>query len=203
MTARPLATPVLAGAIMSLALMVTAGGAEASLLNSPLPSNAYVQKDGLDWAWANAVSADFITRYPNAQIDFSYQGTQGWRLPTLAELQFAPEATDFLFPGADVPFNGVDPVSGAIFLATNAAYTGDGACATPYFNNVFTNCDWEEGGGQPLGQWATPDSKTTFEQLAVRTSQIPEPSALALISASLLSLFGLGLMRRRTTAGQK
>src|ERR1700730_4241731 len=87
---------------------------KAAFVETPLPSNTYIDFDGLDWAWAYPAPAS----YPG--FDLSYQSQFGWRLPPAAELAGAPGAINFLFAGANVPFSGTgiaahDPVSGAYF----------------------------------------------------------------------------------------
>ena len=83
-------------------------------INSPVPSNAYIVFAGLDWAWGGPCPYSggcFATG------DLTYQSTQGWRLPTAGELALIPSnfASDFITGSGNVPFNGVDPVSGAYF----------------------------------------------------------------------------------------
>ena len=173
-----------------------ASSASAVIINSPVPTNAYISQSGLDWAWAFPCPAAGGFCGDGSAIDLTYQSTQGWRLPTALELAIAPLATDFLFAGANVPFNGSDGVSGATFAFTNGNYTGDGACATPYFTNSYLHCDWGQGNGQPFGPWSgSPGASGSAEQLVVR--QVPEPSTVALIGLALLSVFSFGMMRRR------
>ena len=170
-----------------LASAVISAPSQAALLDAPLPDNAYITMNGLDWAWALPLPA-------NNGLDLSYQSAYGWRLPTLAELLSAPNATDFMFAGANVPFGGSDPVSGAFFSATNPNLTGDAACASPYFNNSYSHCDWQDGNGQ-LYVWAgLPNAPSWADQLVVRNSQVPEPSTVALTA---LALFGFAASRRK------
>jgi hypothetical protein len=196
MSDRWLAIKLLVGVAM---LAGNAAIAQAQIINAPVPANAYITRNGLDWAWASPV--------PGA--DLTFQAGQGWRIPTALELQSAPLATDFLFAGGNVPFNGTDPVSGARFQATNAAYTSAasaGACATPYFSGTYKHCDWQDGLGQPFGPWTgMPGATGPSEQLVVRgalapvvVQQIPTlgPEGLTLLSLGL-ALAGLFVARRR------
>lgn len=180
----------IAGAVL---LAGSAASAQAAFVDAPVPASAYISKGGLDWAWANPV--------PGA--DLSFQGGQGWRLPTLAELQNAPLATEFLKAGGNVPFNGSDPVSGANFSAQNSAYTNAasaGACATPYFSAQYHHCDWQDGLGQPLGPWeGLPGAPSFADQLVVRslsptpTINLGDPAQIPALGAEGLALLSLGL----------
>lgn len=178
------------------AVIVAAIGSksDAALIDAPLPTNAYITQSGLDWAWANPLPSNYY-------LDLSYQSQFGWRLPTAEELAFAPLATDFLIAGGNVPFGGVDPISGATFSALNSAYTDAGsaaAIAVPYFSTVFYHADWQDGLGQPYGPWAgMPGAFSFADQLVVRVSGnvVPEPSSL--ITAALAGVVGLGVWGRR------
>jgi hypothetical protein len=170
-----------------LAAVCSAGfvsGGNASIINSPVPGDAFITFGGLQWAWAS----------PLPGADLSYQGGLGWRLPTPLELAAAPDAVNFMFAGANVPVGGTDPVSKASFQATNANLTGAAACATPYFSNTYLYCDWVDGKGQPNSKgWAgTPGADSSADQLVVR--QTPEPASTALLA---LGLAGLAFRRRR------
>lgn len=176
-------------------------GASAAFLDSPVPANAYITKGGLDWAWASPVSADA------GGFDLSYQSTQGWRLPTTAELANAPLATEFMKAGANVPLGGTDPVSGALFQAVNANLTGPAACATPYFSTSYHHCDWNDGLGQsPGAHWAPPGETSNYDQLVVRRSATPAAiapvptlgtQALILLSLTLAGAGWLARSRKR------
>ena len=181
-------------ALAGAALLAFSSGASAQL-NAPLPTNTYITQNALDWAWANPL--------PGSGVNLAYQSGFGWRYPTLAELLTAPLATDFLFAGANVPFNGTDPISGATFSATNAAYTGAGACASPYFSDSssFVHCDWQDGNGQLYGPWAgTPGAAGFADQLFVRGTMqaaVPEPGTWAMMLLGFGAIGGSMRARRR------
>lgn len=182
------------GAALTTSLCTTAFAA----INSPVPASAYITQSGLDWAWAYPLPA------ANG-INLTYQSTQGWRLPTATELASAPAATAFLKAGGNVPFNGTDPVSGAEFQARNAAYTGPGACATPYFSDSYLHCDWFNGGGQPGASWAAPGATGAEDQLVVRGALVvtaPTPVPLwgplgLLLASASIGLAGMFASRKR------
>ncbi len=177
-----------------------AGAADAALFEQPLAPNAYISKNGYDWAWASGVGWD--TGIAGIVFDISYQAQFGWRIPTAQELTLAPTAPDFLFPGGNVPFNGTDPLSGSLFNFTDALYTGDGACAAAYFNAGTDpnnlGCNWRDGLGASLnrGWYGTPGAFDFYEQLAIRDAiaPVPLPGAALLLPAALASLI---VLRRR------
>ena len=178
--------------------LVLSAPAHAAFFNVPAPVGAFISFGGLDWAWAIPLP---LSSEPTA---LSYQASQGWRVPTAAELASAPNATNFLKAGGNVPFGGTDPVSGATFQVTNAAYTAAGsagACATPYFSGNYHHCDWQDGNGQTFGPWAgTAGAQTFADQLFVRTNgAVPEPSTWAMMLLGF-GLIGAGMRRRQKVA---
>ena len=168
---------------------------------------------GLDWAWAFPVAPDGVfgqgSTSPQYFLDLSYQSQFGWRLPTAAELLGAPNATDFVFHGANARLPGyVDPVSGA-FLEFGTIIgqrpTNDTACATPYFATFYRDCDWFNGRGLTSADWWNPTKTygggagkqlSSTDTLVVRSGVVPLPAA------AWLMLGGIGafgpLVRRRS-----
>jgi hypothetical protein len=163
---------------------------QASVLNTPVASNAYITLNGLEWAWGNAVEG----------ADLSIQAAFGWRLPTVAELASAPLATQFLFAGANAGpgLNNAGPDGSFFTFDPLASFPADGygACAAAWFGTLNTpRCEWGNGLGQQPGNsgWAgSPGAQSHYEQLVVR--EVPEPETFALLG---LGLAGLGFSRRR------
>lgn len=186
---------ITAAAVAAMALSISS--AASASVDIPVPANAYISLGGLDWAWASPLPGD-------PDFDLAYQSQFGWRLPTAEELANAPLASQFIFLGANVPLGGSD-ANGAYFEAANANLTGAAACAAPYFGSGYTNCDWQDGLGQPLGPWwGMDDAYFLGDQLYVRetgvapTGPVPEPTTWALLIAGF---GGVGLMLRRRRIG--
>jgi hypothetical protein len=195
----------------ALALAIAASfvgfNAEAGPLNSPVPTSATITFAGLQWAWGGPCAYS----NPTCGGDLSYQGTQGWTLPTAADMALvdaydssnpAAFADLFAYPGANVPYLGTDPISGA--FDSGAGLDGlpatDLACASGYF--AVTGFGYCDGGDAVLGAWygSAIGSNPSFftlneEQLYVRA--IPEPLTLSLLGAGLA---GAVAMRRRKKA---
>jgi hypothetical protein len=119
-------------------------------------------------------------------------------LPTAAELATAPTGVQFIYAGANTPFGGSDPISGASWAYTNGQ-TGFGANAVPYFNSVYHHADFCNAPGSGCGfnneqAWNGPVSFA--ESLVVRNVQggVPEPTTWAMMLAG----FGaIGFAMRR------
>ena len=186
-------------------LIMMISSANAALVQAPLPANAYITLNGFDWAWGASCSSRSAADCDTP--DFSFQISLGWRIAEAGDMGIAPTALNFLRAGANVPFNGRDPVSGAGFDFLNAAYTtaaSAGACANSYFTLGDGNntCDWGNGGGQNLNTngWFNQNGETRFfaEVLFVRvTSPVPEPGTWLLLTGGLACI---SRFRQRLTA---
>lgn len=181
---------LLAGASLSSVISVVPAHA-LTPKNAPLPANAYIVYAGLQWAWGDSTSIE------NMQ-DLRFQGSQGWRVPTTAELNNAPTAFSFLNQGGNVPYNRTDPLSGSYFSFELApiytAAQSSGSCAAGYFASYSNACDFADGNGQPFGPWAgtAGQSQSFSDQLFVRSpADVPTPSAPGVSGAPVPGIWAL------------
>jgi hypothetical protein len=186
-------------------LLVLAGGqGHAAMFDAPVPTNAYITFGGLQWAWANPVSADGSYKAAPWEgnpaytgIDLSYQAQFGWRLPTADELGHAPDAFAFIVDGANVAaaLGSVDPISGAMNYSRSTPDVprpGALACAVPYFSAWATGCNWQNGPGSgsvTSTDWWSPGAAVYAETLVVREiPAVPEPATYGLMVAGLAAV---------------
>ena len=194
----------LLAAAVALSAFAVADVGHAALVNAPVPSDAYITKGGLNWAWASPVAAD--GSFGSGAIDLSYQSQFGWRLPTADELKNAPFAVEFLVAGGNVPYKGTDPVSGAWFSVNPGSnydsFKRTGAVASPYFNSSYYHADYDNAPGSGSINagpwWGQPGAKGSSESLVVR-GVIPEPATWAMMLAGLAAL-GFAACRRARLA---
>jgi len=188
---------------------ITAPWAQAALIDAPLPANAYITRNGYDWAWgANCSSMGSADCSP---IEYSFQSSQGWRIAQASDMALAPSAIDFLFPGANVPFNGTDLISGSSFDFLNETYASAasaGACASSYFTlgGEYNTCDWLNGSGQDdsinTAGWFNQNGEDHFYAEVLFIRAVPEPSALALFSmGATVLLTGMRRNKRQHKLG--
>ena len=150
---------------------------------APVPTANYIQFGGLDWAWAAPCAFQAPTC---GAVDMTFQATQGWRIPTLAEFLARPKVSDF-----------------------------GGKCASAWFSTVHSHCDFgdpENGGvnanGQAMGYLydfgyniTQNGSSSVAETWLVRgaANGVPEPAAWAMMLAGF-GLVGSAMRRREKVA---
>jgi hypothetical protein len=161
---------IISAAFAASLLAGVAMPSSAAVINAPVPGTHYISFGGNDWAWAMPCPATGGACGDGSALDLSFQGAQGWRLPTLAELAAGPTPADF-------------------GTATNFK------CASAYFSN-YSHCDYSDAvagaifGSATGGNWYD-------DTWVIRTvnGAVPEPASWALMIGGL-GLAG-ALMRRR------
>ena len=181
-----------AAAIFAVSSFGFVNDAEAALIDAPVADNAYISIGDRDWAWAGPCSA---VEPSCGAIDLSYQAGQGWRLPTIAEMDAAISAAggvvawanQFVFPGAN---------------SNNGS--ADFACASAYFSNRWDHCDFDVAlngifnSELAVNQYGfNPSFAETF---VVRVSAVPLPGALPLLLAAFGATAAVGRRRRNKAA---
>jgi hypothetical protein len=148
----------------------------AAQINAPVPTDNYITFMGNDWAWASPCppSGGFggTTCGDGSLLDLTYQGTQGWRLPTAAELATGPTVADFNTPGGF-------------------------KCASAWFTSSYTWCDYGDAAGGAV--FGTPGGNVWYaETWVIRAGAVPEAASWAMMVGG----FGLigGAMRNRRRA---
>jgi hypothetical protein len=188
----------------SLVMGLVTPMAQAALIDAPLPANAYITRNGYDWAWgANCSSMGAPDCSP---LEFGFQSSQGWRIAQASDMALAPTAMDFLFAGANVPFNGTDPVSGSSIDLVNEAYlnaASSGACASSYFTlgGEYNTCDWINGSGQDVSTntlgWFNQNGENNFYAEVLFIRSVPEPATAVLFFLGAVLLLTLGRKEMR------
>ncbi|MBO9576863.1 MAG: PEPxxWA-CTERM sorting domain-containing protein [Sphingobium sp.] len=182
---------MLYGGAAALLAVVSVSASAAPLVSAPLPGNAYITFGGLDWAWASPCSPTGCSNGADP-LDLSFQGAFGWRLPTAAEFAARPQASDFAFRGANVPFGGAD-ANGTTFPG---AIPTDGACAAAYFTaGAFNHCDYNDGNIGAIFGNPVYAGVANVETWLVRGG-VPEAGTWAMMIAGL-GLTGLAMRRRK------
>ncbi|MET0307734.1 MAG: PEP-CTERM sorting domain-containing protein [Sphingomonas sp.] len=187
-------------AIASALLM--SGAAAHAQYRPPVPDNAYITIDGLDWAWAlpyNAVQDPYFY----SGIDLFYQGKLGWRFPTPEEFAIHPVLADFTFAGANGEAGLPPSISIIRYSGLYGVPTEDVACATAWFSNLDF-CNWDQAF---QGHWYDPaapfESQYVYQTLVVRphgfvpAGPVPEPGHWILL------LIGFGILGAASRARYK
>lgn len=167
-------------AAVALGAATIAAPASAAIINAPVPSANYITFGSNDWAWASPCppsgGAQGTTCGAGPLLDLSYQSTQGWRLPTAAELAAGPSVSDF---------------------GTSSSF----ACASSWFNSIYSHCDYSDAQGGAV--FGSPGGSGWYaETWVLRSSDwgsaVPEPATWAMMIAGF-GLVGSVVRRRRAS----
>lgn len=159
------------------ALFVLSAVPAQAITNAPVPVANYITFGGLDWAWANPCAP----YQPSCGVvDMSYQATQGWRFPTLAEFLARPAAADF-------------------------GVSGNFKCAAAYFSTAYSHCDYNDAvtgyifdyGYGVLGAKGADSASETWVVRGAAAPAVPEPASWAMMIGGL-GIAGAALRRRAT-----
>ena len=161
----------LAASAMTLAVAMPA----SAQINAPVPADNYITFGGNDWAWASPCppSGGFEGEAcgDGSSVDFTYQSTQGWRLPTAAELAAGPSVSDF---GTSDSFK----------------------CASAWFTASYTHCDYDDAAGGAV--FGSPGGNVWYaETWAIRAGAVPEPASWAFMVGGFGMIGGAMRSRRR------
>jgi hypothetical protein len=162
--------------LASLALGLTVYAAPAQAIsNTPVPVANYITFSGNDWAWASPCppsgGVPGTICGTGDVVDFTYQGTQGWRLPTAAELLAGPTVADFGSP--------------SLFK-----------CASAWFTN-YGHCDYGDAAGGAV--YGAPGGGNWYDETwVIRDGAVPEPASWALMIVGF-GLVGAALRRQRAS----
>ena len=150
--------------------------ASAAIINAPVPTSNYITFNGNDWAWASPCPpsghGDGGTCGDGSAIDFSYQGTQGWRLPTAAELAAGPSVADFGSPSAF-------------------------ACASAWFTSSYSHCDYGDAAGGAI--FGAPGGGVWYAETWAIRGAVPEPASWALMLSGFGAIGGAMRSRRKAS----
>jgi hypothetical protein len=172
-------TALFAAALLTIA---AATPSTAAIINAPVPTDKYITVGGLDWAWASPCAF----QSPSCGVVvLSYQGSQGWRIPTRNEFLARPTVADF-----------------------------GNKCASNWFTTQHSHCDFGDpatsGGvnsaGQPMGYLydfgygiTSNGSSSLAETWLVRGvgGAVPEPTTWAMM------ILGFGMVGGAMRSGRR
>jgi len=159
-------------ALASSAVVFCVATPAVAQINAPVPAANYITFGGNDWAWASPCPPSGgipgTTCGTGATVDFTYQGTQGWRLPTAAELAAGPSVSDF---------------------GTSSAFK----CASAWFT-TYSHCDYGDAAGGAV--FGAPGGDVWYAETWVIRGAVPEAATWAMMLGGF-GLVGAAMRGRR------
>ncbi|MCG6882753.1 MAG: VPLPA-CTERM sorting domain-containing protein [Silicimonas sp.] len=165
--------------------------AKAATIDAAVPSGFIESVGGNEWVWGSRCSPGGCSGGTLEPLDLSFQGSQGWRIPTVGEITGAINSV------------GLSSWS-SMFVAVGCAakyftsYT-DSTCSSVDINlgNIYNYAQAPDAGNENLDLFLVRSLDKPTDPNPDQPSDVPVPASLPLLLAGVA---GFGLMRRRKAA---